>query len=450
MTSNTPTPNTSRENFAAASAASPKTTARPVVDSSTSFPAALSPGNIRFHIVVFSIAFLLICSRRPDAFLHAQFFAEDGSVWYHDAYQFGWHSLVMTDAGYLHTLTRLIALFAQLFPLFWAPLVMNLGAAVVQVLPVNIFLSSRFSNISFATRLLASFLYLALPNTYEIDANVTTLQWHLALLACLLLLASPARDWRWRIFDAVVLILTSFDGPIGIVLVPLAALVWWTWRARWHAISLALLAPGAAIQTLSVLLAWHTRQSADNGATLTRLTGILGRQVFFSSLLGMKTQRFIAHLGISDWIAVLATALGLAVLLYALLNGPMKLRFFVAFAGTVFAMSLARPLAGTPDRPQWDWLCVPGVGNRYYFLPMLAFLSSLIWIARRKSSPTAPRNLALGLLLLLPIGIWQDWNYPRFVNHHFRRYAAEFERAPSGTEVTIPINPQWSMKLTKR
>jgi hypothetical protein len=74
----------------------------------------------------------------------------------------------------------------------------------------------------------------------------------------------------------------------------------------------------------------------------------------------------------------------------------------------------------------------------------------LIWIARRKSSPTAPRNLALGLLLLLPIGIWQDWNYPRFVNYHFRRYAAEFERAPSGTEVTIPINPQWSMKLTKR
>ena len=319
-----------------------------------------------FHLLVFAVAFLIITIRRPDAVFNPQFFAEDGLVWFSNAYDFGLRCLIMPAFGYLHTLTRLIAVMAQLFPFSVAPLVMNLGAVVVQILPVIVILSSRFAGISFWMRLLASFLYLALPNSNEVDANVTTLQWHLGLLAFLLLVASPPKNWGWRIFDGIVLVLISLNGPIGIVLVPVAAALWWKRRERWQITTLALLIPGAVVQALTLLLHLGERRQAELGVTLVRLFTIVGRQVFFSSLLGMNSQRFIDP-QFSYLIAIIATVVGLAVLLCALWYAPVELKLFIAFTSILFAMSLARPLAG--PAPQWRWLCFPGGGSRYYFCP---------------------------------------------------------------------------------
>jgi hypothetical protein len=441
----------------AISAASPNTVVSPAANSTPAW------AGIRFQATVFVVAFAVVVSRRPDALFNPQFFAEDGAFFYTAAYRVGLHSFAISYGGYLHTVLRLAALFAQLFPFVWAPLVMNLIGITFQILPVNLFLSSRFSNIAFSTRLLGSFIYLALPNSYEIDANVTNVQWHLALLACLLLLARPATGRDWKVFDASMLVLTSVSTPMGFLLVPFAALVWWKRRDAASIRSLAFLAPGAMIELLTFALTGRSRSVATidphgnaimvgvhNGVSLTRFFTILGRQLFASSLLGLKTQQWLLLVPGVHWIDVTAALVGLSVFLYALRYASIELKVFILFAVAVLTLALLRPLAGAPDRSQWDWLCVPGVGNRYYFLPMLAFLASLIWIAGRRSSPKALRNLALALLLLLPIGIWRDWRYPRFVDYHFRQYAAQFENAPSGTEITIPINPDWSMKITKR
>ena len=400
--------------------------------------------------IIFLVGFLIVFSRRPDAILNAQFFAEDGRVWYGDAYNYGLYSLFMPEAGYLHVLHRTIALFALLFPLSLAPLVMNLCAIVVQILPVNLFLSSRFSDIPLKMRLLGSFLYLAVPNTAEIHANVTNVQWHLALMAILVLLGRPASSWWWRIFDGAVLVLTTVSSPIGMVLVPVAAVLWWKRRQGWSALSVALLVPGAIVVGLIALFT-HDRMVAPNGPTFSRFAAILGRQVFLSSLLGRNTQDWLLQLRYVHLVEGIATVAGLAVLLYALRYGQMELRLFVLIAYAAFALGLVRPLAGLPDRPQWEWLCVPGCGNRYYFLPMLAFLASLLWIASRRASPMALRSIAVALLLLMPIGIYRDWKYPPFSDLHFSQYAAQFEKAPPGTKIVIPINPSahWNLELTK-
>ena len=365
------------------------------------------------HAIVFTVAFLIVCSRRPDAILNAQFYAEDGRGWYLDAYNHGLHSLLMPWSGYLQTLSRMVTLIALLFPLSLAPLVMNLCAIVVQILPVNIFLSSRFSGIPLKTRLLGSLLYLALPNAAEVHANITNGHWHLALAACLVLLARPASGWGWRIFDGAVLVLISVSSPLGVLLVPVAAVLWWKRRQGWSALCLALLVPGALVAGLTALLT-HDRQVASNGPTFSRLAAILGRQVFLSSLLGRNTQDWLLQLRDLHVVEVIATVAGLAVLLYALRYGQTELRLFILFAYAVLALGLMSPLAGPPDRPQWDWLCVPGCGERYYFLSMLAFLASLLWMATRRASPRAIRSIALALLLLFPIGVYQDWNYPPF------------------------------------
>lgn len=429
--------------------ASPKTKRRKTQQNARNAAVRGNAADITFQVIIFLAAFAIIVSRRPDAVLNAQFYAEDGMVWYPDAYRFGVHSVVMPVAGYLHVFTRLVALFTVLLPFSLAPLVMNLCAIVVQILPVNIFLSSRFSHIPVRMRLLGSFLYLVIPNSWEINANITNVQWHLVLLACLVLLAQPANGRAWRIFDGAVLLLTSFSSPIAVLLVPVAAALWWHRRLSWSAFSLALLIPGATVEALVALFS-HTRSVDPIGASFVRFVHILGRQVFLSSILGWKAQLWLAPGPGLLFIAVIATAAGLAVLFYALRYGPLELKAFIGFSFGVFALGLARPLAGAPNHPQWVYLCIPGRGNRYYFLPMLGFLASLLWMATHAPALRGLRYFALLLLLSLPVGIFLDWSYPPLDDYQFHKYAEQFELAPSGTKIAIPINPGMTMEITKQ
>ncbi len=378
---------------------------------------------IAFHISVFLAAFLVVFSRRPDAILNAQFWAEDGKFWYADAYHFGLHSLLMAEAGYLHTIPRIVALFTLLFPLAVAPLLMNLCAIVVQILPINLFLSSRFSSISMGTRLFGSVIYLVLPNSFEIHANSTNIQWHLALLGCLVLLAARNEERTWRIFDLAILALVAIDSPLGIPLIS------------------------------------HSRRSAPNGATLTRLTSILGGQVFLSSVLGVRTfmQFYFDHLRYLFVIEAISLAVGLAIILYAFRYAPTELKLFILFATLVLGMALSHPLVSMEgEYQQWNLLQIPGFGNRYYFFPMLALLASLVWMLKSPAFKSRiPRYAALLFLSLLLVGICRDFEYLPYKDLQFQRFAAAFDRTAPGTRFAIPLNPfipgyDWTMRLTKR
>jgi hypothetical protein len=420
--------------------------------SSLEVPASYS---LLFHLSVFLVGFGIIFSRRPDAILNAQFWAEDGQRWYADAYQFGLRCLLIPDelGGYFHSVSRLSALTALIFPFSMAPLVMNLFAMAIQILPASIFLSSRFSNIALWKRLIAAFVYFALPNTYEVNANTTTIQWHLGLLACMVLLAPSTCRWKWRLFDGVVLVLISLDSPVGIVLLPVAAVMWWMRRSRGSAISVASLLPGAVIQGVTVLFS-HARPAAPNGANWHRLIRILGGQIFMSPLLGNMTLLHMTWRHFPNYVfarVIVAFVIGLAILFYALRYAPAEVKLFILFGFAVLSLSLAHPIPGLAPQPQWELLAFPGHGNRYYFLPSISFLVALVWIA--SSASKVPRRIAGVLLLMLPLGIVRDWRYPDFADLHFQEYASRFEASPRGTKIVIPLNPvtdaHWTMELTK-
>ena len=401
----------------------------------------------RFQVVVFTVAFLIVWSRRPDAILNAQFFAEDG-LFYQTAYGMGLRSFLVTYGGYGHLMLRSVALFTLVFPLSVAPLVMNLFAIFFQILPVNVVLSSRFSPLGLGLRLLGSFVYLALPNCAEVHANITNGESHLALLACLLLVAEPATTIGWKIFDVTVLVLTSFGSPMGILLVPVGAVLWWKRRSHWSFVSLAALIPGALVELLLVLSA-RSRQ-APNGITFARFLGIVGGQVFYSALFGMKTALRHTPEKLFPY-AVVAAVVGLSVVTYALLAAPLELKAFIFFSFAVLGSGLFRPQAGLPEQLDWAVFLHPGSCNRYFFLATAAFLASLLWMAARPNAVRALRYSAIAILLLLPVGIYKDWRHPAFTDLHFRQYASLFESAPPGTKLLIPINPRgWHMELTKR
>src|SRR5215467_632304 len=91
----------------------------------------------RFQLAAWLASFAILLSRRPDAILNAQFWAEDGKFWFADAYNIGIRSLWIPEAGYFHIFPRLAAYVALAVPLDRAPLVMNLFGIAFQILPVG-------------------------------------------------------------------------------------------------------------------------------------------------------------------------------------------------------------------------------------------------------------------------------------------------------------------------
>lgn len=413
---------------------------------------------IVFHAGLFVLCLLLLYSRRPDAVLNAQFYAEDGARWYRDAYELGWRCLVIPETGYLQTVSRLIALFALLFPFASAPLVMNLFALSIQILPVNLFLSRRFDGIPLFARLFGSLLYLGLPNSIEIHANTTNIQWHLGLVCVLIHLGKTPQSRLWKLTDVCALALLAFDSPLAFVLLPIAAMVWRRERSRARLVHLTALIPGAIVQGLVLFLSHtHGRESTAIGASAARLAGILGGQVFLSSVAGARTLALLFLSGdrhVLIWLQVTALLLGIGVMLASLRGAPYPVRLFLLFATGVLILALSHPIAG-PDLnfPQWEYLQLPGRSSRYYFFPILAFYVALFsLVLRPDQGPNRVfRYLAMAILLAVPIGVWRDWNYPRYPDLHFNEYAKEFERAKPGTSLTIPIVPVgWQMQVVKR
>jgi hypothetical protein len=334
---------------------------------------------------------------------------------------------------------------------------MNVCALSFQILPVNMFLSRRFDSIPVALRLAGCVLYLGVPNSIEIHANTTNIQWHLGLVCIFTVLGNPPGSKLLIAADVLAMVLLSLESPLAWLLVPIAALQWWKTKEKRIAIYCAAMIPGALVQAMVLLFSQaHGREAAVVGASMTRLSGVLGGQVFLSAVVGVRTLAYLFLLGNSHLLfclEILAMGVGAGLTLFSLRDAPFRVRLFLLFAAGVLTLALSRPVAG-PDLsfPQWQYLQLPGRSSRYYFFPILAFYTTLFSLVLfgKGSAARVARYLALLILLAVPFGVYRDWKYPRYPDLHFQDYADHFERAEPGTSMKIPILPPgWEMELIK-
>jgi hypothetical protein len=420
------------------------------MDATTSHPG--QPTQIRAwqNAAAFLFACALLFARRPDALLHAQFRAEDGHVWFADAYNLGWWTaLFQTHTGYFQTLPRLAASLALLVPLALAPLVTNLVAIGVQALPVNLLLSARsraWGNLRF--RLLLAGVYLLLPNCAELSFGITESQWLLALSAFLVVVANTPRSRAGRVFDLILLTLCGLTGPFCVLFTPIALLLAFTERNRWRWTQGALLAACSLVQAWAMLIVDPGgRAHLPLGASSAMLARILGGPIYSATLLGANKLAVIPGQGAFLYLVCMAVA-GTAILAYCSMRSPLPLRFLILVSAVLLALALKSPIGPVPvGKTCWETLVV-APGARYWFFPALAFAWSLLWCLFCRSSLL--KVIAAYLLFFMCIGIVRDFRHPAFQNMCFTEYAKRFEAAPAGTEVTIPLNPEgWSMLLVK-
>ena len=408
-----------------------------------------------FWTAAFLVTLALVVSRRPDGITNPQFWAEDGKLWYAQAHQHGLAALALPAAGYLQSFSRLVAGLSLAFDLRWAPLVFNVAAAVAQTLPPLLLLSGRFAFAipDLRVRALAALLWIGAPNGFEIQSNVTNTQTHLALLALLLVLATPPRTAVGRACDVAVILLAGFSGPTCVLLVPVALLAWLHDRERWRLVLLATLLLPAAAQTVTYFTSGgRGREHTELGAGPVTFLQIVGGQIVVAGTLGLDGYRALRWL--RGWVypvgAVAAGLAGVAFVARALwLSRSAPLRLFVLFATLALAAGLASPAIA--HVPRWEGLRIPGAGVRYYAPPILAWLATLLWSACSDPSVHVKHLSRAALAAVLLLGLPLDWRVAPRPDLDFAAHAARYAAAEPGTVVRIPIPPVgWEMRLKKR
>lgn len=405
--------------------------------------------------LVASLSVLLVVSRRPDAVLHAQFWAEDGRYWFLQAHQSGWwRPLLMQQNGYLQTVSRLIGALAQAVPLAYAPLLFNACAIIFQVLPVLLLYTSRGRALLPRPwlRLIISLLYLGHPFSAEVHANVTNIHWHLVLAATMILVFPRSSLRGMRLFDGVLLALASLSGPFSVFLAPIAVTLAWRRGGR-RALGLATLILVCAMVQGSLLILHHgqgDRFTSGLGASPGLLLRLFASKVVLASLFGMKPAVMAVSVAWKAWWPSLLISLsGALILVLGFLRGSALARAVIWLGTMVFVSSLILPQISA-DQPQWRVYLMPAAGARYAFLPVLAFYAALLVLAQGKDR-LLHRVAATALAMTLFYGLPANWRMGSWPDLSFPYYAQVYQQARPGQEVDIPVypGPFWTLKLVK-
>jgi hypothetical protein len=402
------------------------------------------------HGAIFLIACALLVSRRPDAIFHAQFYAEEGHVWFADAYNLGWwNALFRAQDGYFQTVSRLGGALALLVPMTLAPLVMNVIAIAVQALPVNLLLISRsvgWGDLRF--RLVLAAAYLALPNFGELAFGITESQWLLALSAFLLLVARAPKSWVGRLCELCLLLLSGASGPFCIFLLPIAVLVAWRRRSHWEWAPVCVLAACALIQALALLVIDNSsRAHPPLGASAAMFARILGGNVILGAILGRFPVAIMPGRGIFI-LLLCASIAGLIIIAWSFIHSNIEMKLFFVFAGMIFLAALLFPVTNPPPGTTVWTMLAKAFAVRYWVFPSLAFAWAVLWCIRNGSA--AWRSISVLILCAMCFGAVPNWRQPGMKDLHFAEFAKRFEAEPAGAVLMIPENPDgWRIQLEK-
>lgn len=422
-------------------------------------------------VVLITIGSVLIISRSIQAVFHPYFWAESGAIFYADAWNHGISALLSPFAGYPVLLPRLASELAVQFPLTIGPFIFMIVSLIVQMIPLALIFSPRFANktVSPITKIALAAIYVALPNSYEVNMHMISAQWQLAVIAFLILISAPPTKKSQRLFDVIGLLLAGLTGPFATLLFPVAVIFYWQKHSSKYNLRLLIITACAAIDGFAYIIthAYSRSGNAPLGISFGLLTRILGGQIVLGALTGMRGYTQILQHRWADPLSIAAGIFYLIFTIFVLFRGKFEVRLFQLFALLVLAASLTTPKISL-NSPQWPLLLQPGNGNRYFYLPLLAFLVSSMWLVcysysqlrrRRRPKPTQSKRLrykvvfitlAVQLAILAVVGIPKDWAFPTYRVPNLATYQAALI-SKSGGEVTIPIVPSGiSMVLNRR
>ncbi|MCC6765283.1 MAG: hypothetical protein IT293_11540 [Deltaproteobacteria bacterium] len=401
--------------------------------------------------ILLAVGFIAaVVSRRPSTLSNAQFWAEDGALFYVQARELGFPAaLGVPYAGYLLTMPRLVASVSPFLPLAKVPLMFNLVALLMHALPAIYLASARMRSLGpLSVRVLLGVLYVGVPNVATVHGNLCNAQWHLAILCFLIVVAAPPASLWAAAFDVTALALGALTGPFALFLLPIAVAVAWVRRDRWTMARAGILIVGAAVLPLTLATSARPKSIAGLGASVAAFCQLFAFQVVGPTFRGINTGVHYLH---PPWkmplVSCTVTGIAFAMLAYVFRRGGLEVRCFLVFAALMLAAALANPAASAVE-PQWVVLQRPGSPPRYWFVPELAIAAAVVSLACTAS--TVPLRLcAAALVGVMLVADLTYWRLPGLPDRGFARYVAAFEALPVGAQMGIAIPPNWTFKITK-
>jgi hypothetical protein len=225
----------------------------------------------RAALLVFLL--ILIAVRIPNVWIYGRFWAEEGSVFFANAWNMPWWRALLADhANYLNLTANIAGLLAvSLTTLPAAPYVTTTFAILIQCLPIALLATSREQWLQNRFVLLVAMLIIVLaPAPEEVWANSANSHVHLTLCAALIL-AFETRTGAIAYVYGSLLLLAALSGPYSWFLLPLYALRAAIDRSKLRALQGLTLMLGVMIQ----LIFFSTLEQREIGASPSLIGAIV-------------------------------------------------------------------------------------------------------------------------------------------------------------------------------
>jgi len=174
--------------------------------------------------ILFFVLLLIIFYRSPYILLHGRFAAEEGSIFFANAYKYGFfYSFFFVDfkAGYLNLWSNISGIVANLFILKLAPLISNYLSLIPKLLIFYFILyKDSYLTDKFQYKLVFCLLILLSPfNVPEIWLNSINSQLFFCILSFLVLFSKNDKK-NINYFNLLIILIAGFTGVYACALAP--------------------------------------------------------------------------------------------------------------------------------------------------------------------------------------------------------------------------------------
>lgn len=171
---------------------------------------------------VLLIIFILFL-RAKDRLLNAQLWAEDGVVFFQDAYNLNfWTSIFKTYRGYYHLLPRFFSEVAMIFRLELVPTVFALTSFAIAITCCSFFLIDQFTWIipNIFQRSLFCIILALIPANDEILVRFVNMQWYIGIFCMLLVIMELPKSRLGQGLYISIWFICAATSPQSIIFIP--------------------------------------------------------------------------------------------------------------------------------------------------------------------------------------------------------------------------------------
>jgi hypothetical protein len=373
--------------------------------------------------LVWIVGCLILISRRPSLLFSPQFWCEDGFVFFHEALKYGWQSVLMPYAGYIHlvprTITNLVLQLSEALEqeVAWAPMIMSLSAVALNSICAVAVCASKFNWMgNWYFRMILSLFILLFPNAYELFGSVTNVNWWLGVLAFFLLwnMFQTRKMPNW--FETIILSIIVLTSPNGLLILPaIVGCYFYVYKTKptYELFKVFFIFLLTCVQVV-LMLDSRVPKDADWTLFLTNAINFVFVKLFGHLLIGL----------ILNEVGTLIVGIVLFIVLLFLCRNVLKKIYFPV----VFLFLLVFLTVFGVDSGQLAYY------DRYIFIPSVVVVCILIYSFRERLQKKGDKfrigEIALFCLIFSLIAVRTVRNYkiPSFLGYPWKTLTVEFDR----------------------